>query len=150
MLQHLREFFTEHAGRDSQVDLDERLRVACAALMVEMERADARTDAAEQHTVARLLAEHFSLTEEQTARLLEFADERADDATSLYEFTSLIHAHFSIEEKRELLAMLWRTAYADGRLNKYEEALVRKVAELLYIPHQDFIAIKLRVQGETS
>ncbi len=150
MLQQLREFFAGHPERHGEASLDERLRLACAALMVEMERADARTDPDEQRTVARLLAEHFSLNEEQTRRLLELADARADDATSLYEFTSLIHAHFTVEEKRELLTMLWRTAFADGRLNKYEEYLVRKVAELLYLPHQDFIAIKLKVQGEMS
>ena len=40
-------------------------------------------------------------------------------------------------------ALAWAVAYADGNLDKYEEALIRQVAELTYVPHQDYIRCKL-------
>ena len=58
----------------------------------------------------------------------------------------LINDEFNREQKIHLIEQLWRVAFADQELDRYEEALVRKISELLHVPHRDFIQAKHRVQ----
>jgi uncharacterized tellurite resistance protein B-like protein len=77
--------------------------------------------------------------------LLKVALAQNEDAVSLYPFVRLINDHFTAEQKRQIVEATWRVAFADRRLDKYEEAQIRKIADLLYVPHKDFIMTKLRV-----
>ncbi|MCB1743588.1 MAG: TerB family tellurite resistance protein [Gammaproteobacteria bacterium] len=122
-------------------------QLAVAALLVEMMRADRDVHQAERDTVARALTQIFSLPDEETEALLELADSRADDATSLFEFTSTINDRFEPDEKIEVVEMLWRVAHADGEVDKHEAHLVRKIADLLHLRHREYIAAKLRAES---
>ena len=122
------------------------LHLAAAALLFEMLRADHREHPEERKAMERVLQKTFSLDAEETQQLADLAEAEAAGAISLYEFTSLINQSFSPEEKVRVVEMLWQVAFADGHLDRYEEALVRKVAELIYVPHRDFIQAKHRVQ----
>jgi uncharacterized tellurite resistance protein B-like protein len=123
------------------------LQLACAALLIEMTRADGVVDEQEQAAVARALRKAFALTEAETQKLIELAEQEAKDATCFHEFTRLINEHYSRAQKIELMELLWEVAYADAEMEKYEEHLVRKLADLLYVRHADFIQAKLRVQA---
>ena len=74
---------------------------------------------------------------------MTLANQRADEATSLYEFTRVINDHYTPAQKLALIDLMWKVAYADSNLDKYEEHLIRRVAELTYVPHQDYIRSKL-------
>ena len=78
--------------------------------------------------------------------LVVAAENRVDEATSLYEFTRVINDHYGAAQKVQLIGAMWTVAYADGHLGKYEEHLIRQVAELTYVPHQDYIRSKLAAQ----
>jgi len=124
------------------------LQLAAAALLFEVMRADYDEHPDERTTLERALREAFSLTDSETRELAELADREAAEAVSLYQFTGLINREFSAEQKIQLVEMLWQVAYADGRLDRYEEAAVRKITELLHVPHRDFIRAKHRVLDE--
>ena len=118
------------------------LELACAALMFEVARADFAVEAIEQETVTALLKDQFNLGADDVSTITEAAVEQADAATCLFEFTRTLNELASAEQKRDLLAMMWRVAMADDALSRYEEHVIRKVADLLYVPHSDFIAAK--------
>ena len=138
------------AARAAQVEEREHgYHVATAALLVEMMRADYEVRPAERDAVLRALAAAFDdLSPEETRDLLARAEERADDATSLYEFTQLINRQLDHEQKAHVVELLWRVAYADGDLDKYEEHLVRRIADLIHVPHSVFIRMKHQARGE--
>ena len=124
--------------------------VATAALLVEMMRADYEVRPGEREAVLRALGAAFDdLSADETRDLLARAEERADDATSLYEFTRFINDQLDHEQKAHVVELLWRVAYADGDLDKYEEHLVRRIADLIHVPHSVFIRMKHRAAGET-
>lgn len=129
---------------------EHRLRVATAALLVEMSRADFNEDEVERATAQNVLSEHFNLDVDEAAELLGLGDKRADSAVSLHEFTSLLHEHLPPEDKHRIVEMLWYVALADDRLDKHEEHLVRKVAGLLYVSHSDLMRLKHQVLGALS
>lgn len=115
------------------------LEVATAALMVEMLRADDGARELEAELVERLLRRHFQIDDDAVARLLELGSDKADRSVSLHEFTRLIHEHFSVAQKATVVEMLWRVAAADGHIDPHEELLVRKVADLLYLPQAAWV-----------
>ena len=123
--------------------LEHRLQLAAAALLIETARADFTQDASEEAALEQLLCNALSLPGQEVRALIAAAGERVDEATSLYEFTRVINDHYGPEEKLTLIASMWQVAYADGDLDKYEEHLIRQVAELTYVPHQDYIRCKL-------
>ena len=131
-------------------DPQRRLQLAAAALLIELARADYRDDEREQQVIADAVQTTFDLDADTVAELVDEARRHASDATSLYEFTSLLNQHFGEEEKIDLIRQLWRVAFADGTLDKYEDHLIRKIAELLYVSHSQFIRTKLEVLGAAS
>lgn len=128
------------------IDRAHAVRLATAALLVEMERADFEEGSAERTASEAALRKHFDLDDSETQLLLESASEQADTAVSLHEFTRLLHEELSEEEKHAVIEMLWRVAFADERLDKHEDYLVRKVAELLYVRNIDVMRLKWKVQ----
>ena len=148
MLKAIKQFFennifhVEEQADDSQ----HRLQIATAALLIETARADFEIEDQELNQIAASLKVKFELSAGEVAELLELAKQKTKQATSYYEFTSLINKGFSFDQKIKVIELMWQVAYADDHLQKYEEALIRKISDLLYIPHSDFIAAKLRVK----
>jgi len=142
VIQVLQKLFTQPQG-DDEVDAPHTRRLAAAALLIEVARSDARQDETEEAAMRDLLKRSLGLSREEAQGLLDEAGTRVDRSTSLYEFTRLINDHYSPEERSELVGHMWQVAYADSELDKYEEHLIRQVAELLYVPHSEFIRTKL-------
>lgn len=124
---------------------DEALNYATALLLFEVAKADYSLDNAELQSMKKALIEVLIISAETADKLLTTAQTHSDTNTSLQPFTRLINDEFGVEQKKRLMKAMWEIAYADGNLDKYEEHYLRKVAELLYIPHSQFIQQKLVV-----
>ena len=146
MLERIRSFFGERIDPERAGDPEERLRLAAAALMVEVMRADFDAAEAEKAEVLAAVRRHLRLTERETAELVALAEAETEGTVCLYEFTRLIHESFDAERKGRLLEELWRVAFADRVLEAQEEFLIRKIARLLHVPHADFIAARTRAR----
>lgn len=138
----------EAPARESEEEQRHRLQLVAAAMLIETSRADFTQDEAEQRVLEHLLSTSLGLEPAEVHTLVEQAAERVDASTSLYEFTRLINDHYSAKQKFQLISAMWTVAYADGELDKYEEALIRRVAELTYVSHADYIRSKLEAAGE--
>jgi uncharacterized tellurite resistance protein B-like protein len=129
-------------------DREHALRVATAVLLIEVARADYAEDLSEDRATFALIKEFFGLTDEEAALLIEEARRQADHSISLQTFTRKLHEQLSVAEKHRVVEMLWKVALADEHLDKYEDYVVRKVADLLYVPHSDLIRIRNSVRGD--
>ena len=119
------------------VDDAEQLRLSVAALLVEAAHMDQAFDEAERSTIARLLCERFDMTEPEAAKLLEDAEAAVADTTQYHPFVNRISENHSIEQRVEIIEMLWSVAYADGELDPHEDMLIRQIAGLLHVPDRD-------------
>ena len=145
MIEKLHRLLREHfgPGTGSGDDDANALQLATATLLMEVARADNRVTAGERRDIGRMIENHFGLSSEQTRNIAESAERDAQQATSLYPFTRLINRLCDPDEKTQIIGMLWRVTCSDGYVDKYEEHLVRKIADLLYVPHREFIRMKL-------
>ncbi len=115
---------------------------AAAALLLEVALADDEFSDEEKASLPALLRQHTQLTTQEAMDLLEIAHEDVESAVAIHEFTRHLNETFTLEEKLDLLTTLWRVAYADQHIDKYEEHVIRKVADLLHLRHSEFIQCK--------
>jgi len=125
------------------------LSLVAAALMMEVARADFREDVVENERIFELLKQTFTLSPEETELLMEQAVEQVDESVSLYEFTRLINDRLEQQEKRLVVKLMWQVAYADSSLHRYEEHVIRKVAELIYLSTAELLRLRHEVEEES-
>ena len=153
MIDAIKQFFDTRIAGDEKETADtgqHRLQLATAALLIEMAQADNQRHSMEFQAIHDGIMEVFDLSPEETAEIIELADEEAHEATDHFEFTQLINQQFGYDDKCRVVELLWRVCLADAEMDRYEELLVRKIAELLHVQHSEFIAAKLRVQRAYS
>jgi uncharacterized tellurite resistance protein B-like protein len=148
MLGKLTALFDTAFARDNEdpAAREHALRVATALLLIEVARADYSDDFVEEAAMLDSLKQFFALDDAAAALLLEEARSKADQAVELQQFTRRLHEQLSIAEKQRVVEMLWQVALADRRLDKHEDHLVRRIAELMYVSHSDLIRIRNRVR----
>lgn len=147
MLAAIRDFFDRHMAvrpDDTGADAGHRLRLAAAVLLIEVARSDHQFTDVERAAVLASVQKKFGLPEAEARQLLALAEAESREAHDIYQFVAAINAGFAPESKARLLEELWRAAYADSDLQGHEEHLIRRVADMLHLPHSQFIAAKLR------
>ncbi|OOZ39159.1 hypothetical protein BOW53_12720 [Solemya pervernicosa gill symbiont] len=126
------------------------VQLATATLLIEIARADHTIETAERSAIEQLLRNRFSLDETALKLLMDEAERSSEQSVSLYPYTRLINDHFKLSEKREIIELLWRVAFADGHKDDHEEHQIRKIASLIYLPHRDFIAARQQASRATK
>ena len=149
MLNQIKLFFEQHLALTASEDtLEEKLQLATVVLFLEMMYIDDKVEPKELEIILSLIHQYFSLTDEQTTSLIALAEQQRKQATDYFQFTSLINKEYSLEQKVRLIESLWKIAFIDGVLDMNEEYLVRKIADLLHVPHTAFIMAKNRIKPE--
>ena len=118
------------------------IRMATAVLMIDVARADHVFDDTELERVLALVEAHFELTPAAAAELVAHASDKAEELTSAYEFTRVLHEHLDADEEARIVGLLWQIAYADGELDKYEDSLVLKISDLLHVSRGRVMRLK--------
>ncbi|MEZ5542033.1 MAG: TerB family tellurite resistance protein [Pseudomonadota bacterium] len=136
------------SNRDTDQDAERALRIATAALLLEVAAADDDVTEAERRRIKHIVEEIYAVSPQEARGIYLEAERQTGSATSLYPFTRLITSECSMEDRVEIVHRLWELTFLDGRIHEYEEHLVRKVADLLYVPHSQFIRGKIRFQDD--
>lgn len=152
MLRSLKDLFDSFSSPAPQSAhaQEHALQLATAVLLVEVMRADADINTAEQNAVIATLREKFALADDELARLMELAAETAKTAYDYHRFTSSLNEHFTHAQKIHIVENMWQVAYADAHLGAHENHLISKVAGLLYVTHGEYIAAKMRAKENAA
>jgi len=147
MLDAIRDFFERHIASPVERDPEQAIRVATAALLVEVARIDGEVTEVERAAVLRAVRGKFGVDDDAARTLVELAEAEVKQASDYYQFTSLINRSFSHEQKARVIEKMWTAAYADGELSAHENHVMRKLADLLYVPHAVYIDAKMRAKS---
>lgn len=151
MIANLKKMFEASFGNSGVAGTLSRLEpipLLTATLLIELTRADFDSAAEEVAMARRLLASRFGLDEQAVHTLVEQATARAAQAVSLHEFTHRLNQELAPAEKANVIEMLWRLSFADERLDKHEEQLIRRVAGLLHVPDRELLRLREKVRAE--
>ncbi|NOR14093.1 MAG: hypothetical protein GQ544_00150 [Candidatus Aminicenantes bacterium] len=125
-----------------------RIQVATCVILLEVATSDDEISNEEKITISEILMRKFQLSQDAIDELMELAAEKREASVGLWQFTNLINETFSREEKMKILEATWEVIYADERLDKYEDYLIRRLSKLLRLHHEEMIAAKLKVRGK--
>ena len=145
MIKRIKDLLSNFSNQEEEIE-DKKmssLDKACSALLIEVAYADKVFDESEINSLKESLKETYNIDEEIIHQLISDAKKTVDVSTSLYEYTRVVNDEFDYSDKLELLSRIWKLAFADGNLDKYEDHLIRKISDLIHISHSDFIKIKL-------
>ena len=132
---------SDSAEQESSADAIPR---AAAVLLIELAMADEGTSPSERVIIETAMREKFDLNQQQLDALLNEAETIQKQATSMHDYTHRLRGSLAAPERGELIEWLWRVAYADGHLDRHEEHLIRRLADLIGVPHQEMIRRKHR------
>ena len=148
MINKIKDLITKF-GKEEEIQEESNLTLlnnSCAALLVEIAFADKDFDETEKASLKQSLIEAYAIDESDIEEIIRDAENTVSESTSLYGYTSIVNTEFQYDDKLKLLRNLWKIAYADGYLDKYEEHLLRKISDLIHISHSDYISIKLEIR----
>ena len=143
MIEMLKKLFSQGTDTENSDSSEQAIHIACLALLIETGKSDHTLDDIELDAIIKLAKTDFNIQQANIDALITHARKNADDATSLFEFTSLINENLKQEQKYQLILAMWKVAFADGRIDRYEEHIIRRVADLIYVQHTRFIEAKL-------
>lgn len=142
MIAKLRRFIQSHTQAITPEDKAHQLKLAAASMLLEVVFADDTLAVEEVALLPSLLTETLLMSEQDAKALIDEAKSVQGNATSLFEFTNAINTEFSLEQKQQLLLAMWQLAYADGQLSHYEDQIIRRTADLLYLKHSELIQMR--------
>ena len=145
MINKIKEFFNKKT-QEAEDNSHSVLNIATAALLIEVMTIDGNMDQEEMDSVKSNLSKILGLSDDEIQELIDLSQEEVSDATSLYQFTKEINANFELQQKLDLMTALWQVALADDYLDKYEESILRKIADLIHLRHSEYIECKTKAR----
>ena len=150
MFERLKTLLQQFASTPADVAIEQAAPMAAAMLLLEVAWADHDISAAELAATRHAIEALFGLTQDQIQALIDTSKSAHDAAISMYPFTRAINDSMTMDEKRNLILLLWRLAGADAHDDVHEEHMIRRIADLVYVDHQDFIAAKRAARGPAA
>ena len=150
MLQKIKRFFDDNVlthSNTNNVDSEHAVRLAMASLMIEVAESDYHDAPEEREAVINIVKDSFDLSVTETNQIVELARQEHADSIDYFQFTSLINQHYSATQRIELIEKLWQIAFSDHVLDKHEEHVIRRIADLIHVAHSDFMKTKLKVMN---
>jgi uncharacterized tellurite resistance protein B-like protein len=148
MIDIVKRFFskaTAEVSKDANNKTEHDLRVATCALFLEMARIDETFTQEEMDTILTILKQKYGLSQEHADALVALADKELAESVDLWRFARLINENYTIDEKIEIIEILWQMVYVDGKMDRYEHYLMNKLKNLLRLSHDQLIDAKLKV-----
>jgi uncharacterized tellurite resistance protein B-like protein len=145
MLERIKDLFRSDQREQEEVDP----ALAAAALMFEVVWADHDVAPAELAAMSGLLQQLFRISPERLEEIHQITRANHDASVGVFPFTRAINEQLKQDEKFAILKAMWKIAGADAQIDAFEEHTIRRIADLLYIPHQRFIEAKMAARSET-
>jgi len=147
MIGLLKNIFTNELKNDLALNIDRphKLHIATCALLLEMAKIDGEFNDSERQDIVAIFKNKYHLTADEISCLIEASEEELEKSIDLWRFTNQINKNYSPDEKIQIIETVWQIAYSDGKLDKHEDYLIHKLAELLNISHKHLIETKLKV-----
>ncbi len=135
---------------DTESKDDNLITLAAATLLLEVAWADHDISEDELAAVRRALIDQFGLAAGEADEVIAESRSQQQESVGVQDFTRTLVEAFDEQQRFELLTHMWRLAYSDATLDRFEEHTIRRISELLYVSHARFIEAKRLARGESE
>ncbi len=145
MIDRLKSFLTgRESGGQSSTHSPEDLHIAAAALLLEAALLDGSLDTVERDRVTHIVQHRFGLSAEETAAIVDHAENKARASADIYGYLRVLLTHFDHAEQVELVEMLWDVICTDGEIHDHEANLIRRVTGMTGVSDRESGAARRR------
>ena len=147
MFERLKDILTgapREGDKTNASDNERRIQVATAVILLEVAHADEEYSTSEQDRILHILGEQFNLDRQSVEELVQVSEEQLRESIDLWHFTEIINSNYDVAEKCRIIEKVWQVIYADGKLDKYEDHIVHKLARILNLSHAQMIEAKMK------
>lgn len=154
MINNIKRFFEDNfspsslSGNANVVGDESTTQLALTALMIEIAESDFQDAPEERTAIHEIVKNSFNVSSKKAENIIRLAREEHQNSTDYFQFTRLINDTYSAQQKIDLIENLWKVAFSDQVIDKFEEHVIRRIADLIYVSHSDFMTTKLRVMGQ--
>jgi uncharacterized tellurite resistance protein B-like protein len=145
MIDFVKKFFSNSQDNTKQEGTPHDIRIATCAILLEMAGIDGEFSESEREDILSVLKKSYDLSDEDISELITASEEELKGSIDLWKFTNLINQNYSMDEKIQIIEIIWEVAYSDGKLDQHEDYLIHKLANLLRLSHKQLIDAKLEV-----
>lgn len=131
MLKKIAEIFEKEVKKEIP-EFDES-QLATTSLMILTAKYDGEFDEVEKAEILKMIRDFYGFDKIKIDRIFETALSLTEKANDIHQFTSELNKSLNDDEKLSIIKMLWKIVIADGRIDDYENALIRKISGLLYV-----------------
>ena len=145
MFEKLKRIFETNNSEINSVD--DTLISYLVSLFVEVSRVDYKIDEKEINFIIEILAKEFNFNLDLIKEKLNIV-RTSERLIGYHPITKYINDNFDINFKKKVVLGLWKIAFINNDLDKYEDHLVRKVSDLLYINHADNMLLRNKAKED--
>lgn len=116
---------------------------ALASLLYEAARVDRNVTDEDLTVAAESLSRLAKISIVDAQQFLVTASKPENRPTSYHPLATIINENFTYEQKCQLITSMWSIAHSDNHVDPHEDHIIRKISDLLYVSHQDFIHGKI-------
>jgi uncharacterized tellurite resistance protein B-like protein len=125
---------------------DSELHYAAAALLIHVSIQDENFCSSERSELEMCLTEHFYVDKDDVDEVLSRAEQELEDSVDLHVFTRQLAKEYDYEQRKDMVRLLWRIAFADNKIDYYENVIISKIANLLDVTVRDRVLLKQEVE----
>ena len=145
MFEKLKKIFETNNSKINSVD--DTLISYLVSLFVEVSRVDYKIDDKEINFIIEILAKEFNFNLDLIKEKLNIV-RTSERLIGYHPITKYLNENFDINFKKKVVLGLWKIAFINNDLDKYEDHLVRKVSDLLYINHADNMLLRNKAKED--
>ena len=144
MLSFLKKF--KDVEKKTSTTSEEEKNILITSLLIECAKEDGNFSDNEIVKIKDLLAIKLKIKRENIEDIFDQAVEISQDSVEIYSLTKEIRDNFSHDEILKILEYMWVIMLADGHIDDFEAALIRKLVGLFHLTGKDSSLAKENAQ----
>ena len=121
--------------------------VSATAMLLSIAKADNILDNNELKSISDIIVDFFQLSsDDKTDTIIEKANSELEKSTDIFEFGRTLNQYWNYEDKVDFICCAFEVGCSDGNLHYFEEHIIKKVATILNVDHQDLINSKIEMK----
>ena len=118
------------------------VKVATVSILLKMAHADNSVDQEEINAIYTAVKSSFAVDQAEAEELMSIAENLRKNEKKTTELVQAINENFSVEQRQQILGVIWKVVKADGIVDKYELEYATRVRALLNLSLEQALAAR--------
>ena len=121
--------------------------ISATAMLLAIAKADKKIEEKELLSIHIIISDFYQIESKQEVdEFIQIALDMLNQSTDLFEFGKILNQNWNYQDKVDFVNCMFEVSLADKNLYYLEEHIIKKVATILNINHEDLIKSKIEMK----